>query len=81
MIRIIHSRVRLSLAALAIATTAACGGKSDTAPPITQRQRDSAIGASSLPGAQGVRGALSAQDSAARRKAVLDSIARADSGH
>ncbi len=58
----------------------ACGSsKKPEGTPATQRERDSLIGASSLPGAQGVRGALSAQDSAARRKAILDSIARADS--
>lgn len=45
------------------------------APAQTQRQRDSVIGASSLPGAAGVRGAMSASDSAAARKARLDSIA------
>ena len=36
---------------------------------LTARQRDSVIGASQLPGAQGVRGALRVSDSAdARRK-------------
>ena len=53
--------------------------KKPTQAPVSRRERDSLIGASSLPGARGVRGALSAQDSAARRKARLDSIARADS--
>jgi hypothetical protein len=42
---------------------------------MTQRQRDSAIGASKLPGAGGVRGALGASDSAAARNARLDSVA------
>ena len=41
----------------------------------SQRARDSAIGASNLPGAQGVRGALRADDSAAARNARLDSVA------
>ena len=41
--------------------------------PGTQRERDSVLGASELPGAQGVRGALRAQDSAAARNARLDS--------
>jgi hypothetical protein len=45
-------------------------------PRSDERTRDSAIGASSLPGAQGVRGALRATDSAAARRAVEDSIAR-----
>jgi hypothetical protein len=41
----------------------------------TQRQRDSVIGASQLPGAQGVRGALKASDSAAARRAREDAAA------
>ena len=41
----------------------------------TQRERDSAIGASTLPGAGGVRGALRADDSAKARNARVDSIA------
>jgi len=44
---------------------------------LTQRQRDSVIGASKLPGAQGVQGALQA-DSAARARAerlsAIDSV-------
>jgi hypothetical protein len=42
---------------------------------ITRRQRDSVIGESRLPGAQGVRGALDASDAAAARAAALDSAA------
>ena len=41
----------------------------------TQRERDSVLGASQLPGARGVRGALGASDSAAARNARLDSVA------
>ena len=54
----------------------ACGG--DDQPPrheMTQRERDSVIGASRLPGARGVRGALEASDSAAARRRRADSIA------
>lgn len=36
---------------------------------LTQRARDSILGASQLPGAQGIRGALTASDSAAARRA------------
>jgi len=57
----------------------ACGGGSGDGTPadtLTQRQRDSAIGASRLPGAQGVRGALEASDTAAARRALLDSLNR-----
>jgi hypothetical protein len=42
-----------------------------------QRARDSVIGASRLPGAGGVRGALRATDSAAARRRLEDSVARA----
>lgn len=47
---------------------------SATTDTLTRRQRDSVLGASRLPGARGIRGALSAQDSAAARNARLDSI-------
>ena len=70
-------------AALIIACVALLGGCAGDAPDadevpadtITQRQRDSVIGASRLPGAQGVRGALKASDAAAARAAALDSAA------
>lgn len=42
----------------------------------TRRQVDSAIGTSGLPGAGGVTNALEAADSAAARKAQLDSMNR-----
>lgn len=41
---------------------------------LTRRQRDSVLGASRLPGAQGIRGALRAQDTAAAQNARVDSI-------
>jgi hypothetical protein len=40
----------------------------------TERERDSVIGQSKLPGARGVQGALGASDSARTRHAALDSI-------
>lgn len=54
----------------------ACGSgeQAETQPELTQRQRDSAIGASSLPGARGVTRALGAADSAAARSSRLDSL-------
>lgn len=45
-----------------------------SADTLTRRQKDSVLGASRLPGARGIRGALSAQDSAAARNARVDSI-------
>ncbi len=70
--------MRFGLLAVAIALAVACA---KPAPPrqsagdtLTRRQRDSVLGASKLPGARGIRGALSAQDSAAARNARADSI-------
>jgi hypothetical protein len=45
-----------------------------TTPAGSERERDSVIGQSQLPGAGGVRGALRASDSAATRNARYDSI-------
>ncbi len=62
-----------------LVTLAGCGsngGAEQPREPQTQRQRDSAIAESGLPGAGGVRGALDAADSAAARRARADSIAR-----
>ncbi|MFI5208213.1 MAG: hypothetical protein ACHQU8_09905 [Gemmatimonadales bacterium] len=69
--------VALGLVSLAL-TACSSGGKgaaaaSDTT-KITQRQRDSVIGASKIPGAQGIQKAQRAQDSAAAQAARLDSI-------
>lgn len=46
-----------------------CGAEHTEEAPKSERQRDSTIGASRLPGAQGVGGALKAADSAASRRA------------
>ena len=54
----------------------ACTSDSGQARPGTQRERDSVLGASKLPGAAGVRGALRATDSASARNARLDSVDR-----
>lgn len=62
-----------------IAALAGCAGgdSGDTearADSVTQRQRDSIIGASRLPGARGVRGALDASDAAAARATAHDTL-------
>ncbi|HEV7365635.1 MAG TPA: hypothetical protein VGN76_07290 [Gemmatimonadales bacterium] len=55
---------------------AACNSKKDQPkPPATERERDSVLGASRLPGATGVRGALRVQDTAAAQNSRLDSVA------
>ena len=60
---------------VAVAILAGCGGEKPVAKkPLTERERNEAIGASSLPGAAGVRGALRVQDSAQARNNRLDTI-------
>jgi hypothetical protein len=71
---------RLIVVSAVLVLAAACGAKQEEAPPqrtkAEQRQVDSTVGASSLPGAQGVRGAMAASDSAARRSRELDSLSK-----
>ena len=55
--------------------SAACSPHTHSKRSATERERDSALGASQLPGATGVRGAMRAQDSAAAQNARLDSVA------
>jgi hypothetical protein len=63
-------------ASIALLLVAACSQRSaEPKKTGSQRERDSILGASTLPGARGVRGALGATDSAAARNARLDSVA------
>ena len=63
---------------LAIGVMLSCSEASDDAgtpaDTLTRRERDSLIGESRLPGAQGVRGATRIADSANARMRRLDSI-------
>ncbi len=61
---------------LALCLGCASEGEQEAPKAQTQRERDSVIGASSLPGASGVRGALRVADSAAARRALADSMAQ-----
>jgi hypothetical protein len=65
------------VAGLVLVATLGCssGQDGEGKRPRTERERDSIIGASQLPGARGVRGALGASDSADARNARLDSVA------
>jgi len=65
---------RLGLVVLVALT--GCGAEHAEQAPKSERQRDSTIGASRLPGAQGVGGALKAADSAASRRAQEEAAAR-----
>ncbi|HVO35540.1 MAG TPA: hypothetical protein VMT21_08255 [Gemmatimonadales bacterium] len=62
------------LCLLLMACAKAAPSRTATGDTLTRRQKDSVLGASRLPGARGIRGALSAQDSAAARNARVDSI-------
>lgn len=70
-------RTRHTGAAILVAAAlwAGCSAETPDPPERTDRERDSLIGQSALPGARGVRGALAAADSASARNARLDSIA------
>lgn len=59
---------------LAFACSSGEGGSDVPGDTLTRRERDSLIGESRLPGAQGVRGATRVADSAAARMQRLDSI-------
>lgn len=68
--------VRLVMLLVLLLPAACHGEQSPAGEPLTQRQRDSAIAASGLPGARGIDRALGASDSAAARNNRLDSLAR-----
>jgi len=51
-----------------------CSAGHKTSTGRTERETDSVIGQSSLPGASGVRKAMEAQDSARARAAALDTV-------
>lgn len=72
--------MRLAILACSVIIAAACGAKTDdttvTRTKEEQRAVDSTVGASALPGARGVRGALAASDSAAKRARELDSLSK-----
>jgi hypothetical protein len=63
----------LTLTVLLAVGLAGCKPSPSAARPTTERERDSVIGASQLPGAQGVRGALRISDSAVARREREDS--------
>ena len=67
--------MKYALLALALVTSACAkdtgGNNRDT---MTQRQKDSVLGQSGIPGAQGVTKALNASDSVKAREAQADSV-------
>ena len=72
--------MRRGLIALFVAGLMAACGKAAAPPakpaPLTQRQHDSAIGSSGLPGATGIHSAQRVADSMAARRARIDSASQ-----
>jgi hypothetical protein len=75
----IRARFVVFVGFVALATASAgcsrdqSGNRRDT---MTQRQRDSVLGQTGIPGAQGITKALSASDSLRARSALADSASR-----
>jgi hypothetical protein len=70
---------RRTIAAMLVAASlTACSGETEgnRRDTMTQRQRDSVLGQTGLPGAQGVTKALKASDSLKARSAAIDSASR-----
>lgn len=66
---------------LLVLTASACSGPADeeagaAADTLTRAQRDSVIGASSLPGARSVQRAIDTRDTANARATAMDSLLR-----
>jgi len=71
----IRATARLMAITLVALPLAACpSGSGQEAGEMTREQRDSVIGESQLPGAQGVRGALDAVNAAGARAEAHDTI-------
>jgi hypothetical protein len=65
-----------TLTALAIGLSACMKDEPDARRDLTQREKDSILGASQIPGAKAVKRTLTSADSAAARQARLDSAER-----
>ncbi|NIQ52519.1 MAG: hypothetical protein GWN71_03420 [Gammaproteobacteria bacterium] len=68
--------IRVAIACVALAACSDAPRDDAPARAVDARQRDSAIGASGLPGAKGVTRALEASDAVKERAATLDSVLR-----
>ena len=66
-----------AVAALGLVAGFACGPGNKTSTSRTERETDSVIGQSQVPGASGVRKALEVSDSGAARARTIDSQATA----
>lgn len=59
---------------VSVALAAACTSGQKTSTGRTEREADSVIGQSQVPGAQGVQKAMEAQDTARARAAAVDTV-------
>ena len=69
-------RLGLVVAAVAVGATACGKGETETKRDLTQREKDSILGASTIPGAKAVKRAMTSADSATARQSRLDSAER-----
>jgi hypothetical protein len=70
--------MRALMTAVAVLVVAGCAARDEPKPAArkTERERDSVLGASKIPGAGGVGAALRVSDSAAARRAREDSASQ-----
>ena len=67
-----RARAAVILLALAALVAAGCSRSGTSRRELSQRQRDSTLGASAIPGAFGVKHALRASDNASRHAATFE---------
>ena len=70
-------RIGLVIVALTIGVAGCAKDEPDARRDLSQREKDSILGASQIPGAKAVKRAMTSADSAAARQARLDSAERA----
>ena len=75
---LLFPQMRLPWLSLLLLPALACSSGAKTSTGRTERETDSVIGQSKLPGATGVKSAMDAQDSARARAAEVDSVAGAE---
>jgi hypothetical protein len=79
--------MKLTLFVVSICCITACGGDSDKSgqsvnrDTLTERQRDSILAGSKIPGARGVGSAMRAADSTSARIQQTDTVARDTTEH
>jgi hypothetical protein len=69
-------RTALASCFLSILLVGCAAPDQESSDTLTRREKDSLVAKSGLPGAGGVRGAMTGADSAAARAARLDSLSR-----